>query len=64
MGLDDLISIEFSKKETKTIDEALAAIEGIIKNKVINLTGEERQLYGKIGDRTEGWIDKVKGYME
>ncbi len=46
------------------MNEALSTIEQVVKGKVINLSPEEKQLYGKIGDNTENWISKVNGYMQ
>jgi len=63
MGLDNLISVEFTAEEEQQLDEALTTIENIMKDRVINLSPEERQEYGKINDRTENWIKKIHGYM-
>ncbi len=64
MSKDNLISLNFSEEELYRIEEALAVIESVLKDKVVNLTPEERQLYGKLGNRTENWVKKVKMYME
>ncbi|CAN5343147.1 hypothetical protein BH09BAC2_BH09BAC2_14930 [soil metagenome] len=64
MGLDNLITFELTVEEVNAFDGALETIRSIIENKVINLTPDERKQYGKIGNRTENWIDKVKGYMD
>lgn len=64
MAIDNLITVSFKPEEVKQINEALFTIEKIIKDKVVNLTPEEKQLYGKIGDNTENWVSKVTGYME
>ncbi|MBK5283858.1 MAG: hypothetical protein JJE25_00510 [Bacteroidia bacterium] len=64
MALENLISIAFTPAELAAIDGALTVIETTIAGKVVNLTPEERQQYGRIGNRTENWIDKVKGYMD
>lgn len=64
MSTNNLISIAFTKDEIKKVTDALSTIENTIKSKVINLTPEQRQLYGKLGDKTENWITKVKQYME
>jgi hypothetical protein len=63
MSLDNLISVEFSSEEEQQLDDALTTIENIMKDKVVNLSPEERQEYGKINNRTENWINKVHGYM-
>lgn len=64
MAIDNLISVEFTAEETQKINDALSTIEQVISSKAVNLTPEEKQLYGKIGDNTENWISKVNGYME
>lgn len=64
MALENLISVEFTQDELTQFDDALKAIETILKGKVINLTPEQRSQYGRIGNRTENWIDKVKSYMD
>ncbi len=64
MALDNLISFELTAAELTEIDAAIEKIAKIIDGKVINLTPEERSQYGRIANRTENWIDKVKGYMD
>jgi hypothetical protein len=63
MSLNNLISMSFEEQELEQINNALLTIENIIEDKVINLTPEEKQLYGKIGDKTENWVLKVSRYM-
>lgn len=64
MSVDNLITVKLNQQEIEQINEALSTIEQVIKDKVINLTPEERQQYGKLGDNTENWISKVDGYMK
>ncbi len=64
MALENLISVQFTPAELTAIDAALTAIEGALAGKTINLTPEERQQHGRIGNKTENWIEKVKGYMD
>ncbi|OED43220.1 hypothetical protein AB832_02670 [Flavobacteriaceae bacterium (ex Bugula neritina AB1)] len=64
MAIDNLISTSFTAEEVEAINQALTTIETTIHGKVINLTPEERQLYGKLGNRTENWVKKVTGYMD
>lgn len=63
MAIDNLISASFTIEEVRTINQALEAIEKTIRDKVINLTAEERQQYGKLGNKTENWVKKVNEYM-
>ncbi|WP_018674819.1 hypothetical protein [Riemerella columbina] len=64
MAIDNLISVEFSAEELKTIDDAINSIVGVIKSKAINLSPEERRQYGRIADKNKILVDKCKLYME
>ncbi|MHA3046885.1 hypothetical protein JSO59_005900 [Riemerella anatipestifer] len=64
MAIDNLISVEFSAQELKTIDDAIGAILGVIQPKAINLSPEERRQYGRIADKNKVLVDKCKLYME
>ncbi|MFK8264962.1 hypothetical protein [Capnocytophaga cynodegmi] len=64
MALDNVISVEFSSEELKKINDALTAIEQVMKDKSVNLTPDERQQYGRIADRNKLLVDKCKAYME
>ncbi len=64
MTNNNLISITFTEEEVQQIETALTSIEQIISDKVINLTPEERQLYGKLGNRTENWVKRISEYMD
>jgi hypothetical protein len=63
MSHKDLISVGYTEEEISMINEHLTGIEQIIQGKVVNLSPEERQQYGRINDRTENWVVKVKDYM-
>ena len=64
MSLKNLISVGYTQEEVDQINQHLAGIQEIIKVKVINLSPEERQQYGRINDRTENWIVKVDSHMK
>jgi len=64
MSLKNLISVGYTQEEVDQINQHLAGIQEIIKGKVINLSPEERQQYGRINDRTENWIVKVDSHMK
>lgn len=64
MAIDNMISLLLTAEEVKKIDEALTSIEEVIKKKFISLTPEERRQYGRVSDKTEDWIAKVKESME
>jgi len=63
MALENLISLALTPAELTAIDNAITIIETTLAGKVVNLTPEERSQYGRISNRTENWIDKVKGYV-
>lgn len=54
----------FTQEEIDQINQHLAGIQELIKGKVINLSPEERQQYGRINNRTENWIVKVDSHMK
>jgi hypothetical protein len=60
MAIDNLIDIEFTDKELTDIDAHLDGIEGIIKNKVVQLTPKESKRYGKLGNETENWAKMIQ----
>ena len=64
MSLKNLISVGFTQEEVDQINQHLAGIQELIKGKVINLSPEERQQYGRINNRTENWIVKVDVHMK
>ena len=64
MALDNLISVEFTPAEITTISDALTSIENILKGKVVNLTASQRREYGRLGDKTENFVNKVGIYVD
>ena len=63
MAQDNLISIEFNAADLGGLDSALTTIETILNGKVVNLTAEERKQYGKINNKRENWVTKVRNYI-
>jgi len=59
MATNNLISFELSAADAAALDAALTTIEGILNPKVIALTPEENQLYGKMGNETENYAKMV-----
>lgn len=59
----NLISIDFTDAELKTIDDSLAAIIGVLKGKTFNLTPEERRQYGRIAEKGKLFVNKANEYM-
>ncbi|MDR1340346.1 MAG: hypothetical protein LBK58_09895 [Prevotellaceae bacterium] len=64
MALDNLVSVSFTEDELARIDRALTEIENIIKDKAVNLTPKQRQLYGRVAYEMEVWVDKTFSYMQ
>lgn len=63
MALENLISVQFTQEELQRFDNLLTEMEALLKNKVVNLTPEQRQEFSRVGIRTEDWIGKVYNYM-
>ena len=63
MAIDNLISLELTADELKKMDDALTAIEEVMNGKFISLTSAERQMHGRVSDKTEDWISKVQESM-
>jgi hypothetical protein len=63
MALDNLISVAFTPQELTDIDTALTSVENILRNKMINLTPEERRRYASISNEIAQWVQKCRGYM-
>ncbi|MCG8410300.1 MAG: hypothetical protein MI739_03340 [Bacteroidales bacterium] len=59
----DKISTAFTTEEEEQINQALTSIEQVLKGKVINLTPDEKQQYGRLGNKTQNWINKIDNYM-
>lgn len=57
MSLNNLISLSFSDEEFSQIENALSTLEQIIAPKTVNLTPEEKQSLGRIGNRMSHWIE-------
>ncbi len=64
MALDNLISVEFTPEELTTINNAITQINGVLAEKAVNLSPEERTQYGSIADKNKLLVDKCKAYME
>lgn len=63
MALDNLISVTFTEAELKAVDDALVALETVLKDKAVNLTSEQRVQYGKVKYDMEVWVGKASGYI-
>jgi hypothetical protein len=64
MALDNLISIEFTQTQIDQLNEHFMGIKTIIKDKMINITPDERGRYSRVSYEMIPWVLKNKGYME
>jgi hypothetical protein len=62
MTLENLISVQFTNAELKQMDDAFSIIEGILKGKLVNLSGKQRQQHGRVKYEMEVWVNKAVGY--
>lgn len=62
MALDNLISVEFTQAEIDIMNKALDDIIDVLKGKTVNLTPQQRQQYGRLGNRTENFVNKIGMY--
>ncbi len=53
MALDNLISVTLTAEEVQTINDAIASLNNVLKDKVVNLSPDERRQYGSIADRNK-----------
>ena len=63
MALENLIKVSFTEEDISKLKKSLSEIEEVLAPKVVNLTPDERRQYGRIGNNTQNWIDKVDTYM-
>lgn len=64
MALDNLISVTLTAEEVQTINDAITSLNNVLKDKVVNLSPDERRQYGSIADRNKVLVDKCKDYMD
>jgi hypothetical protein len=63
MAEENLISVKFDDVELGKIDAGIAQILAVVAGKLIGLTPEERKTQGRVAEKTEDWILRVKDYM-
>jgi hypothetical protein len=59
MAIDNVRQVEFSDAEIKVLNDAILAIEEVLKNKTVQLNADDSRHYGKLGKATEGWAVQV-----
>lgn len=62
MPINDLINLHFTAAEITAVNNALTALQTALAPKCRNLTPEERQQYGSIGERNKLLVHKVRDY--
>lgn len=64
MPQENLISVDFSDQEIRTLKDAVSMIVNTLRGKTISLTPQQRRQYGRVKYEKEIWIDKVKMHMD
>ncbi len=59
MSKSNLVSVSFTAEELSTLDNALSQIKQVLNGKTVNLTPDEKQLYGKVSEENKLIINKV-----
>lgn len=62
MPIKDLINLHFTPADMTAINTALTTIQNTLAAKCNNLTPEERQQFGSIGERNKLFVNKVRDY--
>ena len=62
MPTGNLFSIVYTPQEVADINTHVTALRDIFVSKLINLTADERNQYGRLGDGTENFVVKVMDY--
>jgi len=62
-NLKNLISIELTDAEVKTITDNYVTIANVLKNKLVSLNADERQEYGRVGVKTEPYVREGQNIM-
>lgn len=58
-----MISVQFTDAEKNELVHCITRLEELLDGKVVNLTPEQRQQYGRIGEKSEYWIQRVEQWM-
>ncbi len=59
MSKTNLLTVNVTAEELSTLDNALSQIKQVLKGKTVNLTPEEKQLYGRVSEENKLIINKV-----
>lgn len=64
MPLKDLILSHFDANERSTVMQLLQQVRNILEPKLVQLSAEDRQRYGSIGEENKKLVNKVKDLLE
>lgn len=64
MALSNLLSVNFTAADLEKLDVAMVHIQEVLDGKAINLTSEQRSLYGRINEENKILINRVKDMDE
>jgi hypothetical protein len=62
MPFSNLISDHYTSEEKASVNKALATLEETLTSKLVNLSPEDRQKYGSVGEQNKLIVNKVKDY--
>jgi activator of HSP90 ATPase len=62
MPFSNLISDHYTTEEKALVNKALASLEETLSSKLVNLSPEDRQKYGSVGEQNKLIVNKVRDY--
>jgi activator of HSP90 ATPase len=62
MPFGNLISTHYTTEEKASVNKALASVEETLAAKLVNLSPDDRQKYGSVGEQNKLIVNKVRDY--
>jgi hypothetical protein len=62
MPFSNLISAHYTTEEKASVNKALASVEETLSSKLVNLSPDDRQKYGSVGEQNKLIVNKVRDY--
>jgi hypothetical protein len=62
MPFSNLISTHYTTEEKASVNKALASVEETLAAKLVNLSPDDRQKYGSVGEQNKLIVNKVRDY--
>jgi activator of HSP90 ATPase len=62
MPFSNLISDHYTTEEKASVSKSLASIEETLSSKLVNLSPDDRQKYGSVGEQNKLIVNKVRDY--